>query len=76
MAAAAADKMAATFGIHIGGTSMSIAVNAAGRQEVLANPAGERVTPAVVRYMEGEQVRRGGQRRGVVLCRWAEGGGG
>ena len=58
MAAAAADKAAATFGIHIGSTSMSIAVNATGRPEVLANPAGERVTPAVVRYMEGEQVRR------------------
>ncbi|KAF0312339.1 Heat shock protein 14 [Amphibalanus amphitrite] len=66
VAAPAADKAAATFGIHIGSTSMSIAVSGTGRPEVLANPAGERVTPAVVRYMEGEQVVGTAAKQGSV----------
>lgn len=48
--------MSVTFGIYIGCSSCCIAVNKDGRFEVVANAAGDRVTPAVVAYQETEVV--------------------
>ena len=46
--------MPIAFGVHIGHTSMCVAAEKDGNVDVIANDAGDRVTPAVVGMNEGE----------------------
>uniref|UniRef100_F1RTY7 Heat shock 70 kDa protein 14 n=1 Tax=Sus scrofa TaxID=9823 RepID=F1RTY7_PIG len=46
----------AAIGVHLGCTSACVAVYKDGRADVVANDAGDRVTPAVVAYTENEEV--------------------
>lgn len=46
----------AAIGVHLGCTSACVAVYKDGRADVVANDAGDRVTPAIVAYSENEQV--------------------
>ncbi|XP_059515869.1 heat shock 70 kDa protein 14 isoform X5 [Myotis daubentonii] len=46
----------AAIGVHLGCTSACVAVYKDGRADVVANDAGDRVTPAVVAYSENEEV--------------------
>ncbi|XP_064140949.1 heat shock 70 kDa protein 14 isoform X1 [Loxodonta africana] len=46
----------AAIGVHLGCTSACVAVYKDGRAGVVANDAGDRVTPAVVAYSENEEV--------------------
>nr|KAF6396011.1 heat shock protein family A (Hsp70) member 14 [Molossus molossus] len=46
----------AAIGVHLGSTSACVAVYKDGRADVVANDAGDRVTPAVVAYSENEEV--------------------
>ncbi|XP_036615166.1 heat shock 70 kDa protein 14 [Trichosurus vulpecula] len=46
----------AAIGVHLGCTSACVAVYKDGRAHVVANDAGDRVTPAVVAYSENEEV--------------------
>ncbi|XP_027449175.1 heat shock 70 kDa protein 14 isoform X2 [Callorhinus ursinus] len=46
----------AAIGVHLGCTSACVAVYKDGRADVVANDAGDRVTPAVVAYIENEEV--------------------
>ncbi|XP_021071158.1 heat shock 70 kDa protein 14 isoform X3 [Mus pahari] len=46
----------AAIGVHLGCTSACVAVYKDGRADVVANDAGDRVTPAVVAYSDREQV--------------------
>lgn len=50
------DVIDCVFGVYLGATNMCVSVCRNGRTEVLANANGERVTPAVIRYLHGEQV--------------------
>lgn len=47
--------MAVSFGVHVGQTSACLAVERDGRCDVVANDAGDRVTPAVVGW-SGEEI--------------------
>lgn len=42
--------MAAVVGVYLGNTSASLAIHKAGRTDIIANDAGDRVTPALVAY--------------------------
>ena len=46
--------MPVSFGVHIGRTSMCIAAEKEGNWDVIANDAGDRVTPAILGSNEGE----------------------
>lgn len=46
----------AAIGVHLGCTSACVAVYKDGRAGVVANDAGDRVTPAVVAYSDNEEV--------------------
>ncbi|XP_048466190.1 heat shock 70 kDa protein 14 [Rhincodon typus] len=46
----------AAIGVHIGGTCSCVAIYKDGRADVVANDAGDRVTPAVVAYRENEKI--------------------
>ncbi|KAL8207456.1 UNVERIFIED_CONTAM: Heat shock 70 kDa protein 14 [Gekko kuhli] len=46
----------AAIGVHLGSTCACVAVYKDGRVSVVANDAGDRVTPAVVAYSENEEV--------------------
>ncbi|XP_012516409.1 PREDICTED: heat shock 70 kDa protein 14-like isoform X2 [Propithecus coquereli] len=46
----------AAIGVHLGCTSACVAVYKDGRADVVANDAGDRVTPAVVAYSENEEI--------------------
>lgn len=46
--------MPVSFGVHVGRTSMCLAVEKDGRCDVVANDAGDRVTPAIVGWTEDE----------------------
>ncbi|KAM6153525.1 heat shock 70 kDa protein 14 isoform 2-T2 [Erethizon dorsatum] len=46
----------AAIGVHLGCTSACVAVYKDGRAGIVANDAGDRVTPAVVAYSENEEV--------------------
>ncbi|XP_028620722.1 heat shock 70 kDa protein 14 isoform X1 [Grammomys surdaster] len=46
----------AAIGVHLGCTSACVAVYKDGRADVVANDAGDRVTPAIVAYSDREQV--------------------
>nr|XP_058915171.1 heat shock 70 kDa protein 14 isoform X2 [Kogia breviceps] len=46
----------AAIGVHLGCTSACVAVYKDGRADVVANDAGDRVTPAIVAYSENEEV--------------------
>ncbi|XP_066135348.1 heat shock 70 kDa protein 14 [Saccopteryx bilineata] len=46
----------AAIGVHLGCTSACVAVYKDGRADVVANDAGDRVTPAIVAYLENEEV--------------------
>jgi len=48
--------MSASFGIHVGNTSACIAVSKDGKTDVVANAAGDRVTPAMVTFTDTEIV--------------------
>ena len=48
--------MAASFGIHIGNTSVCLAVSRDGKTDVVAAPTGDRVTPAIVAFTDAEVV--------------------
>ena len=49
----------AAIGVHFGYTCACVAVFKDGRADVVANDAGDRVTPAVVAYRDTEQVSDG-----------------
>ncbi|TEA34539.1 hypothetical protein DBR06_SOUSAS14510019, partial [Sousa chinensis] len=49
-------RLMAAIGVHLGCTSACVAVYKDGRADVVANDAGDRVTPAVVAYSENEEV--------------------
>ena len=46
----------AAIGVHLGCTSACVAVYKDGQADVVANGAGDRVTPAVFAYSENEEV--------------------
>uniref|UniRef100_A0A8C6D2C6 Heat shock protein family A (Hsp70) member 14 n=1 Tax=Moschus moschiferus TaxID=68415 RepID=A0A8C6D2C6_MOSMO len=46
----------AAIGVHLGCTSACVAVYKDGRADVVANDAGDRVTPAIVAYSKNEEV--------------------
>jgi len=46
--------MSASFGIHVGNTSACLAVSKDGKTDVVANAAGDRVTPAMVAFTDTE----------------------
>lgn len=46
--------MTTFFGLHVGRTSACVAVSKDGKTEVVANDAGDRVTPAVVKFSSSE----------------------
>ncbi|XP_012658816.1 heat shock 70 kDa protein 14 isoform X2 [Otolemur garnettii] len=46
----------AAIGVHLGCTSACVAVYKDGRAGVVANDAGDRVTPAVVAYSDNEEI--------------------
>ena len=48
--------MAASFGIHVGNTSVCLAVSRDGKTDVVAAPTGDRVTPAIVAFTDTEVV--------------------
>lgn len=48
--------MSASFGIHVGNTSACLAVSKDGKTDVVANAAGDRVTPAMVAFTDTEIV--------------------
>jgi len=48
--------MSTSFGVHIGNTSACIAVSKDGKTDVVANDAGDRVTPAMVGFSDNEIV--------------------
>ena len=43
-----------SFGIHMGNTSVCLAVSKEGKTDVVASPTGDRVTPAVVAFTDSE----------------------
>merc|ERR1711971_1466625 len=47
---------AASFGIHIGNTSVCLAVSRDGKTDVVAAPTGDRVAPAIVAFTDAEVV--------------------
>jgi len=47
-------EMSASFGIHVGNTSACLAVSKDGKTDVVANAAGDRVTPAMVAFTDTE----------------------
>jgi len=46
--------MSTSFGIHVGNTSACLAVSKDGKTDVVANPTGDRTTPACVAYQDTE----------------------
>lgn len=48
--------MAASIGIHVGGTSSCIALEKDGKIDVIANDLGDRTTPAVVSFSDHERI--------------------
>ncbi|XP_076053287.1 heat shock 70 kDa protein 14-like [Oratosquilla oratoria] len=58
--------MPVTFGIYVGASTCCIAVNKDGKVEVVANAAGDRVTPAVVAYHESEVVSGLPAKQGII----------
>ncbi|XP_072026644.1 heat shock 70 kDa protein 14-like [Amphiura filiformis] len=48
--------MAASLGLYFGGTSACLALHKDGKTSVIANDAGDRVTPAMVAFTEKEQL--------------------
>ncbi|KAJ8046363.1 Heat shock 70 kDa protein 14 [Holothuria leucospilota] len=48
--------MAASIGIHVGGTTACLALEKDGKIDVIANDLGDRTTPAVVAFSENEKV--------------------
>jgi len=46
--------MSTSFGIHVGNTSACLAVSKEGKTDVVANPTGDRTTPACVAYQDTE----------------------
>jgi len=48
--------MSTAFGVHVGNSSACIAVSKEGKTDVVANDAGDRVTPAVVSFTDTEIV--------------------
>ncbi|KAG7177047.1 Heat shock 70 kDa protein 14-like [Homarus americanus] len=58
--------MSVTFGIYIGCSSCCIAVNKDGKFEVVANAAGDRVTPAVVAFHDVEVVTGISAKQGII----------
>lgn len=48
--------MNAAFGVHVGNSSACIAVSREGKTDVVANDAGDRVTPAMVSFADNEIV--------------------
>ncbi|XP_071551436.1 heat shock 70 kDa protein 14-like [Panulirus ornatus] len=58
--------MSVTFGIYIGCSSCCIAVNKDGKFEVVANAAGDRVTPAVVAFHDMEVVTGLSAKQGII----------
>jgi molecular chaperone DnaK (HSP70) len=46
--------MSTSFGVHVGNTSACIAVSKEGKTDVVANDAGDRVTPAMVGFVDEE----------------------
>jgi len=46
--------MSTSFGIHVGNTSACLAVSKDGKTDVVANPTGDRTTPAVVAFQDTE----------------------
>uniref|UniRef100_A0A674P6C0 Heat shock 70 kDa protein 14 n=1 Tax=Takifugu rubripes TaxID=31033 RepID=A0A674P6C0_TAKRU len=53
-------------GVHLGCSSACVAVFKDGRAEVVANDAGDRITPAVVAYRDNEQIVGVAARQGRV----------
>ncbi|PIK57980.1 putative heat shock 70 kDa protein 14-like [Apostichopus japonicus] len=49
-------KMAASIGIHVGGTSSCLALEKDGKIDVVANDLGDRTTPAVVSFSDREKI--------------------
>lgn len=58
--------MSVAFGIYVGCSSCCIAVNKDGKFEVVANAAGDRVTPAVVAFHETEVVTGLAAKQGMI----------
>ncbi|XP_045102012.1 heat shock 70 kDa protein 14-like isoform X3 [Portunus trituberculatus] len=58
--------MTVAFGIYVGCSSCCIAVNKDGKFEVVANAAGDRVTPAVVAYHDMEVVTGLAAKQGMI----------
>nr|AKB96215.1 heat shock protein [Cherax cainii] len=58
--------MSVAFGIYIGCSSCCIAVNKDGKFEVVANAAGDRVTPAVVAFHDMEVVSGLSAKQGII----------
>ncbi|KAK7916491.1 hypothetical protein WMY93_012252 [Mugilogobius chulae] len=54
----------AAIGVHFGYTCACVAVFKDGRADVVANDAGDRVTPAIVAYRDNEQIVELRQNRG------------
>jgi len=48
--------MSTAFGVHIGNSSACIAVSKEGKTDVVANDAGDRVTPAMVAFSDNEMI--------------------
>jgi len=46
--------MSTSFGIHVGNTSACLAVSKDGKTDVVANPTGDRTTPAIVAFQDTE----------------------
>ncbi|KAK4313888.1 hypothetical protein Pmani_014820 [Petrolisthes manimaculis] len=58
--------MSVTFGIYIGCSSCCIAVHKDGKSEVVANAAGDRVTPALVSFHDNEVVTGLSAKQGII----------
>lgn len=58
--------MSTAFGVHIGNSSACIAVSKDGKTDVVANDAGDRVTPAVVGYTDTEIVVGLAAKQGII----------
>ncbi|KAI0211319.1 Heat shock 70 kDa protein 14 [Lamellibrachia satsuma] len=58
--------MSAAFGVHFGSTNACLAVCKEGKTEVVANDAGDRVTPAMVAFTDHDKVAGLAAKQGII----------
>ncbi|KAH7986050.1 hypothetical protein HPB49_026147 [Dermacentor silvarum] len=56
--------MAASFGLYFGNTNLCLAIHKDGNTEAVTNDSGDRVTPAIIAFSNGEKLK--GKAAGII----------